>query len=118
MLKFVKVGEDIYTVHTDNLKKKEDAQGFIDVDAKEITIDIHVADTPPSNRLVTLFHELAHAVANHFDLESLCKSEDLLDHLCEVSARGLVMLMRDNPCLFRDALDSLQVESKKREKEK
>ena len=78
--------------------------GACDVEKKAIAI--REQDTKNSVRLLeVLFHEVGHAVVAHFGIELAPAKED---RAVDAVARGLVMLMRDNPTLFRRALDALK----------
>ena len=114
--KYIKVAEDIYDISWEDLV---DEQGITDCDKKTISLDPDILKYAPSARIQVFLHEIAHAVASHFGLDGYYQHKPtnetmvVFERIIDTSAKGLLMVMVDNPEFFRWIMDTIKKEEKK-----
>jgi len=110
----VKVGEDIYRIV---YKKDDKFHGVCDTVSKVIKLDSGLKELGLTAQVETIFHELAHAVASHFDLDAAFQkskaAEKPFEQAIDFSAKGLLMVMLDNLSLFEWIIKALKKETRK-----
>jgi hypothetical protein len=115
----IKVGEDIYTIIWRNIG---DDNGEADCNEKKIVLNPSLSSCGITCRIETLLHEIAHTVACHFGLDDfyqgakkIGKDLERFEKIIDSAARGTLMVMMDNPDLFRWILDQTSTQTAKEE---
>lgn len=115
--KFVWVGEHKYRLIFKRLDDNDRGQCL--TDKSEIIIDTHNASK--TQILETIFHEISHALSEHFDLQPEDPTDKNYEHIISCCGKAIILLMIQNKSLFRHVLSevgNLTKEEKKCSKKK
>ena len=77
-------------------------RGQCSTDKSEIVVDPHNASK--TQMLETLFHEIFHAISEHFDLQPDDPQDKQYEHVISCAGKSIVLLMTQNPKLFQHVL--------------
>lgn len=98
--KFVWVGGHKYKLKFQRLDEND--RGVCHTDKTEIIIDNFKASK--TQILETIFHEIAHAVSEHFDMQPDDPNDKNYEHVISCCGKAMVLLMTQNQDLFQQCL--------------